>query len=315
MARTLTAKEICERALRAIGTFPLSESAPDGEQMREALHWLDLIMAEIGGTGRLFHLIDEGVGLKLLPGQGTYRLKSALGTAYPVDGIQFPIAAHLLMPTGQRRGLTIINSDTWGSFDNPETPGLPHVVFIDRQPIPTLHTYPTLPKALGAQTFVIQLDVQRYTPNVAPGGVTGATPQGSVLHGFREAWQRYLIMRLAQDLASGPIIKLPQQSIAVFKTEATEAKTLLMRFENQEHDNEDPICRPYDDRSSGFYVLGGAIDTSTPAPGTGGNGNGNGGGTGGTGGTGGPPSSTFYIFDDSGTDTLTDENGNPFELE
>jgi hypothetical protein len=302
MARILTAKEICERALRAIGAFPLSESAPDGEQMREALFWLDLIMAEVGGTARLFHLIPEGVGLKLKAGQSKYPLKASLAADYPIDGIQFPVDAHLRTPGGRRRPLMIVTRQTWETVDQLDAPGIPRLVYIDRQSLPTLWTYPSLPAGVAGE-FVIELDVQRYTPNVAPGGVTGQAPQGSVLHGFGEAWQRFLIERLSQDLASGPIIKLPEQSIARFESQAMKAYAALMRFQNQEHDTEDPIVRGYDDIGP-FYEVSGAGGTTTPPdtiPG---------------GGTTDPgtPSPEFYVLDDDG-EVLLDDAGNPIELE
>lgn len=43
MSRTMSAKDICSAALRAIGHFPVTEGAPDGEQLREAMSWLDRI--------------------------------------------------------------------------------------------------------------------------------------------------------------------------------------------------------------------------------------------------------------------------------
>lgn len=240
----VTAKMICERALRAIGAFPITESAPDGEHMREALQWLGTILRHTAGTKRLFHLIPDAVWLPLEPGRAEYPLKSSLGSEYPANGIQFPVRAWLLDAGGNRTPLEIIQRDTWRKITKPSAPGVPQCVYLNRYPDPTLWTYPTLPEGSNS-TYRVELDVQTYAPNVLPGGVTGDTPQGSMLHGFGEAWELWMINRLAAALASGPVLKLPQQSIALFRQEAAIAMAELEAFQNQEHDTEPPIAAPY----------------------------------------------------------------------
>lgn len=100
MSSVLSAGQICALALRAIGAFPAHESAPDGDYLREAMSWLDLIMAELAGTTRLFSLIPQTVGFTLTNGQTTYDLDSALGADLPIDKVQFPVEAFFVVPTG-----------------------------------------------------------------------------------------------------------------------------------------------------------------------------------------------------------------------
>lgn len=100
MSAVLSAVEICERALRAIGAFPVTDSAADGEQLREAMTWLDLIMAEVAGTGKLFNLIPNTISLNLINGTSRYDLNTALGANLPIDQVQFPVQAMLMVPQG-----------------------------------------------------------------------------------------------------------------------------------------------------------------------------------------------------------------------
>lgn len=244
MGRMLTAREICERALRAVEAFPLSESAPDGEMLREALSWLDIIMGEVGGTNRLFHLTTTSLPVVLQGGVQNYALRSSMGANFPIDGMQFPVHAFIIEPGGQPMPLDIVSLETWRTYANDGQKGIPHTVYVDRQPSPVLRTFPTLPNDLTGYT--LRLDVQRYTPTVAPGGVTGNAPNGSVVHGFREAWQRYLILRLSHDLGMGPIGKIGEASLNRFERHYKESLILLKRFDNQEHDDEPPVAKAYD---------------------------------------------------------------------
>jgi hypothetical protein len=102
MSQVMSAKQVCETALRAINAFPITESSADGEQLREAMKWLDMILAQNAGANRLLFLIPApgAVSFVLTNGIEQYDLANALGANAPVDGMQFPVAAYLLEPTG-----------------------------------------------------------------------------------------------------------------------------------------------------------------------------------------------------------------------
>jgi hypothetical protein len=119
------------------------------------------------------------------------------------------------------------------------------MIQIDRLPTTPILRIRPVPASTDPKTYTLKLVVQTYAPNVAPGGVTGTLPSGSVLTGFRQAWQRYLIFRLADDLASGPIFKLPQGSLSEFQKKWKAAEAELEAFENQEHDTEPPVCEAF----------------------------------------------------------------------
>ncbi|UVC14706.1 phage adaptor protein [Mesorhizobium onobrychidis] len=243
MSRVLKAKEICERALRLIGKFPTTESAPDGEDLREAMFWLDLIMAQVAGTTRLFFLIPASITLTLVAGQQAYLLSDEI-EEFPDNGFQFPVAAWLEDADGNRTPLTIVARDTWLEKSKLSTTGTPCEVYIDRLPDPTLYTYPTI-EATDTDVYTIVLDFQSYAPNVAPGGVSGTRPEGTVETLFRQAWQRWLVYKLAVDIGGGAVVKLPEQSLARFEREELKAFSGLEAFENREHDTESPTTEPF----------------------------------------------------------------------
>ncbi len=247
MSRLLTAKEVCERSLRDIGEFPVTQSAPDGEQLREAMFRLDLIQAQIGGSGRLFNLVTETLSITITNGTTEYDLYTALGADLPLDRVQFPVDAWLEDAAGNRSPVEIAPLDRFEAVSNGGAIGEVSVIHIDRTvQTPKLRIYRT-PAAGSTTTWTLKLVVQTYAPNVAPGGVTGNTPQSSVLHGFRQAWQRWLVLSLSIDLGSGAIIKLPQASLDNWRAERKEAKEALDAYENREHETTPPICDGEDD--------------------------------------------------------------------
>lgn len=246
MSQVFTAKKICEEALGAIGAFPVTESAADPEHLRRAMTWLDLLLAQLAGSTRLFALVPATITLTLEAGEDEYNLVETLGTELPTDKIQFPVNAWLEDGSGNRTPLTIHPRDKFEAIKTvTTTTGPPTCIYIDRlAAAPTLFTYPTV-DASDTTPWIIKLDVQTYAPNVAPAGVTGTQPSGSVLTNFSQAWQRYMIVALAHDLGMGPIYKLSEQRLTRLDTKAKEAKTDLLAFENREHDTEPPVCEPW----------------------------------------------------------------------
>ncbi len=241
MSRVLTANDVCCRSLRAISAFPVTESAPDGEQLREAMTWLDMILADVAGTERMFSRIPGTLSIALVNGTSSYDLYVTLGSALPPDRIQFVTDAYAEDSAGNRRPIEIVNREKIENVDKPTQTGAPRWIYIDRLATPTLRTFPTR-ATTDTTTDILKLVVQQYAPDVAPGGVTGAKPSGSVLHEFGVAWQRWMVAQLAHDLGSGPIHKLPETSLKRFGAMAAESKTRLLARENREQETTPPIC-------------------------------------------------------------------------
>lgn len=244
MSRVVPAKNICEQALRAIGSFPTTESAADGEHLRQAMTSLDLLLAQLAGTMRLFSRVDATLTMAITNGTQSYSLFSTLGSQLPTDRIQYVIDAWLEDGDGRRYEIEIVNRFKFEDVCKLAQTGRPEWAYIDRQFEPTLQIYPT-PSSDDATSWSLKLVVQRYAPNVAPGGVTGTQPSGSVLHEMGQSWQRHLVFQLAHDLGSGLITKIGEQSLTRFKGIADEAKRALEAFENREHQTTAPICEAW----------------------------------------------------------------------
>lgn len=245
MSRVFSAKDICERALRAIGAFPVTESAADGEQLREAMTWLDMILAEQVGTERMFSRVGLTMTMEITNGTQSYNLYTALGEDLPEDRIQYVTEAYLEDGSGNRTPVEIVNRERFEDVSTLVSTGSPTVIHIDRDTTsPTLRLYP-YPPSTDTTEWVLKLVGQSYAPNVAPGGVTGTQPSGSVLHGMSQAWQRNLTFQLAHDLGSGPIFKIGEASLNRFGRAAGEAKARLLAFENREHETSAPVCEPW----------------------------------------------------------------------
>lgn len=258
MSKVFTASQICGTSLRMIGQWPITESAPDGEHLREAMTWLDLIMAETAGVDRIWSLVTATLPIILTNGTQKYNLQNSLGANLPIDQVQFPVGAWLEDQAGNRTPLDIDTLDQFEDVDKMAQTGMPCRLHIDRLPTPTMRVFPT-PDVADPNTYTVQLSVQTYAPNVAPAGVTGLQPLTSILTNFRQAWQRWLVYRLAIDIGSGPVQKLPETTLAPWRAEAAASKLRLLSFENREHETSPPVCEPawgFDDGCGNDYRPG-----------------------------------------------------------
>lgn len=271
MSRVMTAKDIGCRALRAIGAWPTTESAPDGENLREAMIWLDMIMAEIAGTERLFSRVTPSMlTFALVNGTSSYDFNATLGAALPADGIEFLVDAWLEDASGNRYSIEIVNREKFENVAKPADTGRPIWIYLDLAGQPTaplLRIFPT-PDATDPTVWSLKLVGQTYAPNVAPSGVTGTIPQSTVLHQFGQAWQRFLTAQLAHDLGAGPIFKLPEASLTRFSAMAVGSKTRLLAFNNREHETTPCVGESAWDFDSGASHdrMGGSSDYGNRRP-------------------------------------------------
>lgn len=247
MSKTLSAQGICSAALRAIGAYPITETAPDGEQLREAMSWLDLILAELAGTQEILHLVPAGtVSLTLVAGQQDYSLITELGAGLPDNGIQFIRDLWLEDGNGNRSEFILLPKASFEEISDTDRSGTPEYGYFDALESYKLRTWPILPST-ETSTYTLEMIVQTFAPNVSPKGVSGAVPSDSYTHDLPDAWQRYLVWRLASDIASGPVAMLPEQRIRRFQANATAAWAALDAIQNREHDTRDPIAEPWGD--------------------------------------------------------------------
>lgn len=245
MARTLSSNDLCGRALRMVGEFPTDQTAPDGEQLREALFWLDLIMASNAGLREVFHLQPATVAITLVPGQKDYSLSASMAGFFPRDGFSFPTHCEMLWPGQHAIPIPIVSKKRFSEIGRPDEIGVPRMIYIDRLPTDQrLLTWPTL-SATETQVYKLMLDFQKSSPDLSPSGVSGARPNDTTITGLRTAWQQWVIMKLAIALGSGAINKQQASTIALWEKQAAEIKVELDAFENREHTTTIPVCESY----------------------------------------------------------------------
>jgi hypothetical protein len=236
MSAVLSAKQIGEEALRKIGAYSINDSAADGTELRVALNWLDLIMAELSGSTQIFWLMRNEVNLTLTTGQRQYTLPAALSAEAPGEGIQFVNSATLINETGTRTPLTVLDYQTYNAVANKDTIGDPTGIYVERLLQPVLYTYPVsqFDTALG-QSRRIELNVQTFAGTLAGDrSVGGLQSEGALQHGLRQSWQRWAIYTLAANLGDGTIRNLPSGRLDRLRDESRLSRAALLAFENRE---------------------------------------------------------------------------------
>jgi hypothetical protein len=110
--------------------------------------------------------------------------------------------------------LTIIRKN---EYDVSSGIGNPKSVYITSGARPYLYPTP-IPNEVG---FSIQLRGQRFPKNIL-------SEEGKITHDFPQAWQLYLVLRLAYMIGNGPVVRLPSNTLSMFKRDAQELEDRLI---------------------------------------------------------------------------------------
>lgn len=227
MPRLFLAHELVERSLRKIGMFPITETAAQPEYVKEGLYWLQMRLAHICGTNRVYHLTPKDpLSLSLTGGTQSYDIEDVLGASAPDDGVQFVKEAVLDDGNGNRTPLRIVTRKEWEQLEVPGETGTPDKVYIDRLRDLTLKTHPTL--ASGVTGYSIKLTVVTYVPDLTKS-------QGKVDPTHPETWQLFIVTDLAGIIGNGPVRKLPRAEVELIKKEALDYWGDIFGRHNEEH--------------------------------------------------------------------------------
>lgn len=228
MPHLLTAAQIAEGALRRAGSLsPRDQVDPD--ELDIALRHLDLIVGELAGTMTCFWLVPGEFTFSLTAGTQSYNLLTTLGSAYPDEGLQFPLSAYLRYPADsdgvtRKVPIEIVRRRAFLDHEQGAQEGTPTEVYIDRRDPPTLSTWPVI----NLTGYSIVLHYQTYSGDLTETG-------GNRPHGLPAAWQRWAELATAADIADGPIGRLPGPRVQMLIQRAAEAKRELKAFNNREH--------------------------------------------------------------------------------
>lgn len=232
MSKVWKVSGICERALRKIGAFSINDSAADPEELAEAVYWLDLAVAELAGTGHCVWLVPSTLTIPLVANTKTYDLSDVLASAYPEDGILFPIEAYVRDSNDRDVPVEIIRRADYEAIEDKAQSGKPDRIYIDRLAADQNISVFPVPEDTS---YSIRLVAQTYAPDFVGNNLRSSN--GNIAHGLSAEWQRWMILQNAADIGSGPVRRLPPGEISEIRGAAEVARQRLMAYSNDEKDS------------------------------------------------------------------------------
>lgn len=227
-----SAREVCERALRKIGAFSINDSAADGQELDEALHWLDLHMRYLAGTEFATFLQADSVTIDLTGGEASFDLIDRIGDSLPDEGFQFLDHVELDAGAGRRIPVEAVSRQTFARRDNPTETGQPAMIYLDRtttDPKLYLHPYP----ATGEDGFDLILTFRTFAPDLKPKGAA-SRQAGNLATGLRAAWELWAVTITAAACGDGPVRRMPMQEVRAMYADAERFEKRLVTWENRE---------------------------------------------------------------------------------
>jgi len=221
MSVTFTPKEIVETALKRIGRLSTYDTGADPVDLDTGLVFLDQLIAEHAASANFPWLNPDVVEVPLnVAAQKSYSL-AALAAG---SKVQFVTAAVLRPLTGDEVPLTIITKRSYDEIGNKAAAGAPERVCITRGPSPKLFVWPVP----AITTLKLVLSIQTYAANFSQ-------DKGKVAHGWPEAFQRWMGLELACDLADGPILQADAGKLDRLEKKSAKAWARLVPYATRQN--------------------------------------------------------------------------------
>ncbi|KAA5605429.1 hypothetical protein F1188_11040 [Roseospira marina] len=230
MAAILDAGAIATQALRAIGHLAPIDSAADAAEHQIALTWLDIVLAELAETERLWPLVPTAQAVPLVAGQDSYRLAMHVVP-------QFAVVTRLGLrdAAGRETPVALVRRADWDAIDDKTAVGMPEAAHLLDDEAQTLRLWPT--PADANRTLVVT--GQRHSADIT------TRRGGSVPHGLSPGWNRFLIKAVAAEIAGGPVLTLPVGERDRLRAEAMDAKARLLAHRGREQVDRPRRVRPW----------------------------------------------------------------------
>lgn len=226
MSKLLTASDLCKRALRLIGAFPITETAPEPEYMDEALLQLDMLVAYVAGTNELVWLVPDTLEVPITGGTQEYDLNTFAAAGGQPNGVQKPISATMDDGNGNIVPIDMITRLEFENLPNSDEAGTPTVIYVDRlSSSPKMKVHPT--PAAGVDNFIIRVVYETYAPDLTKNNGNTATL-------MRAAWNLWAVNALAFILGSGTVRKIPGEEIDRIEKRAERYLLELLQTDNRE---------------------------------------------------------------------------------
>lgn len=219
MSLILPSKEVCERALRKIGSFSINDVAADPEELAESLYWLDMLVAQFVGLRRVPWLVQATFSFALTANTASYDLETAIGASYPDDGIVSFLSAWIRDSSGLDDPIKLLRRAEYEAISDKDSSGTPDFVYIDRLGTPTAYVNP-VPANTG---YSLRLVAQSYAPDLTKNS-------GNNAHGFAAEWNMFLVLGTAALIGDGPVRKLPATEVDRIKVAAGTLEKKLVAY-------------------------------------------------------------------------------------
>lgn len=230
MSATLSPTKIALAALRQVRNVSWFQTGGEGPALSIALERLDMIMAELAGTERLWWLVDTDVEVAISAGTQDYNLAGILN-----PDAQDVLRAAWMTTEGKRQPLCLYRLIEWDGLEDRgyATGSGPEGIYVEHTPASVMHLYkiPTVDGtiALTMQTMATSIDNASGDP-----------------HGAPTAWQRYFVLALSADIGAGPIERLSEAEINRLKADANMALIKLLARNRKENVHRPRMVRPWD---------------------------------------------------------------------
>lgn len=242
MSRIFTVRQIVERALRKIGAFSIRDQGADGEEVTEALMWLDVIVAERFSQQRSHMLVPSTVTVPLTTDIDTYVLDQVLGSAAG-GGVEYVANCFLVMNSGggsapARQRVEMVSRDTWEERLLPGETGQPCMALVDRNVPVTLRIAPK-PQFAAPAAWWLEAVIQQIPMDFT-------LPDEERAMQMRSCFNRWVIKELSAEIGDGPVRRLPSEETSRWKKEADTHWADLLALDMQENTSAPP-CTVYND--------------------------------------------------------------------
>ena len=232
MPHIKTAKEIAEGALKTIGAFPSSQSAPDEGELKDTLNWLEMLInfqsgiRPLAGFWQVFDIPVEA-------GVGDYDLND-----YAEErGVSYVFGAMLVDITGDTDPLDF-QYENDALSENLTRTGRPCRATVTKDAEMVLKVYPTPTQVEEDSGLVIRVRVQTYHEIIEATGTANEDIR------LRPSWYLWLIKRLGYEIGSGPVRRLSEGELKRLEDDAMMLENALLARDGQYQSPRPPVTEP-----------------------------------------------------------------------
>lgn len=235
MPTLFSAKDIAEEALKKIGRFPTSQSQANAVDLTRALRMLELILQASHGEQSMI----GGKGTLQVPLVATVRNYPLQYLANPA-GVQIVFDAELLeVASGSVTPLKVLEEEEFFKRNLTDT-GLPCEIYVNKGPeaTPSMQIHPYLGPDVASGLYKIYLQIQTFATTISERNI------GSRTINIRPTFYLWAITKLAYQLGTGTIRRLPRQETDQFKLDYEEMEIKLVGFDGNDNSNQ-PFTEPW----------------------------------------------------------------------